>query len=552
MSISSVTQLSLKKNLLPTVDSWCGSVNFFRLYGAQLKFLIPGDVWRETTECFIRFMPMLSPSLTPYKAKVRHFVVPLRLVEPDLTELIITGSKDGVVSENEIPQFPDICSLLDSDVSYYVHKDSILHVIFGLPIGYEFDNSESISSLPRLYWLKAYCRIWWDYYRDENVKDFVLSPISSDDDDYKYTVGDDFEDFFDYVAHYAHNLRCLPICLPKDYIFGSLPWQLKGTQPTLNFGTDVSLHWANTLQYIPQNNNLIGFSPAAGQSGQGAQNGLARYGATMTSGFDNLNNNIQTFLDNIDGTLDSATLNADKLRDLLAQTRILERLARTGSRYTEYLRGNFGVSPADGTLQRAVYLGGYKQDILTTEVLQTGTGDTPVGTMRGHGISNARNTMAPYFVKEFSLFFTTFEIEPQIQYTQGISRELTYKSRWEFFNPSFQHLSEQEVRNGEVYISNDGKNDETFGFRGMYDELRSGKRRYFGSMLTDLAYWNSAIQFRQRPNLNGYWLNGTNYSADFLRPFGLRGEGDGNPVIVDLYCRNTPLRPIVKEGIPLI
>lgn len=551
MSLNQVGALSLKKNLMPTVDSWCGTVNFFRLYGAQTKFLIPGDIWREDVECFIRLQPMLTPSLTPMKAKVRHFVVPLRLVEPELAELIITGSRDGVLAEDTIPQFPSIFEnvILDEDLEFTVHKDSILHVVFGVPAKKYDDSIIDSASAPRLYWLKAYLRIWWDYYRDENVP-VVLKTISNGDYIEEY---DDFDTLFEWVSQNCHNLRCLPVCLPKDYFGGVLPWQLKGQQPVLNIGNDfTTLHWKGiTEENLPNSQTVAGFYAGADNTFRNAHEGLSTINANGGLG-SNINASVQTFLDNIDVELQNLTINADDLRDMLAQTRILERLARTGSRYTEYLRANFGTSPADGTLQRAVYLGGFKQDILTTEVLQTGVGDTPVGTMRGHGISNAKNRMRPYVCKEFSLFFTTFEVEPQIQYTQGVSRELTYKSRFEFFNPSFQHLSEQEVRNGEVYFASDGENDETFGFRGIYDEFRTGKRRYFGEMLNSMAQWNQAITFSERPEFNGAFIDGTSYSSDFLRPFGLLSEDDGNPVIVDLYCRNTPLRPIIKEAIPMI
>lgn len=550
------------RSKIPSRDRWCGTVDFFRLYGAQCRFLLPGDIWKEVVNCFIRLNPMLTPSLTPMTATIRWFFVPLRLVEPD-TELVITGSKDGKLSEETLPVFDHIMSKIsiahegtyDDGNAIYVNPDSILHVIFEVPAG-EYNHNDGpvmndvdVNCLPRLYWLKAYCRIWWDYYRDENLS-VTLTTTPHPDDDYQATavsfqVGDDFDAFFDFVAKHCNSLRCLPTCLGKDYFTSSLPWQLKGVAPTISFTlTDNTLNFTGFDSDFTLSNGFgAGFSTSAtpGLSGSGVE---GKETNTKTS--------INEFLSRVQfGGSTSFSVDASNMRDMFAETRVFERAARTGSRYIEYLRANFGIAPDDGTLQRAQYLGGFKQPVLTTEVLQTGVGDTPVGTMRGHGISNATNGMKAFINKEFGMLFAMFEIRPRVQYTQGIRRELTYASRFDFFNPSFQRLSEQEVRKGEIFFYDDGKNDETFGFQGMYNELRSGKERFFGEMLNTQAQWNQAIKFNSRPSLNGAFIKGTNYASSWLRPFGLSGETETTkPVIVDLYFTNSPYRPMVKNPVP--
>lgn len=555
---SGVTRFRSK---IPSRDRWCGTVDFFRVYGAQCRFLLPGDIWKEDANCFIRLNPMLTPSLTPMTATIRWFFVPLRLVESN-TELVITGSKDGKLSEETLPSFAHIFSEITSaEITYddgnaiFVNPDSIAHVIFEVPAG-EYSNSEGgvlngdDASLPRLYWLKAYCRIWWDYYRDENLS-ITLTTTPHPDENYQapvftYQITDDFDSFFDFVAKHVHSLRCLPTLLGKDYFTSSLPWQLKGVAPTISFTlTDNTLNFTGFDEGFTLSNSIgeAGFNMTS-TPGMGAPGAEGKEANTKAS--------INEFLSRVQfGGATSFSVDASNMRDMFAETRVFERAARTGSRYIEYLRANFGIAPDDGTLQRAQYLGGFKQPILTTEVLQTGVGDTPVGTMRGHGVSNATNSMKVFINKEFGMLFTMFEIRPRIQYTQGVRRELTYASRFDFFNPSFQRLSEQEVRKGEIFFADDGKNDETFGFQGMYSELRSGKERFFGEMLDTQAQWNQAIKFATRPSLNGAFINGTNYASSWLRPFGLSGETETTkPVIVDLYFTNSPYRPMVKNPVP--
>ena len=68
------------------------NARFYERIPVFKHFVMPGDVWRIGGDALVRFMPMLSPTMTGNKLKVRYFFVPLRLLEED-TEIIITGSK---------------------------------------------------------------------------------------------------------------------------------------------------------------------------------------------------------------------------------------------------------------------------------------------------------------------------------------------------------------------------------------------------------------------------------------------------------------------------
>lgn len=245
-----------------------------------------------------------------------------------------------------------------------------------------------------------------------------------------------------------------------------------------------------------------------------------------------------------------------QLRELGAQTRVFERLARCGSRYTEYLRANFGIAPADDTLQRAQYLGGFKTRIVTTEVVQTaGAGDNPVGTLRGHGITHGTSVMRPYMAKEIGIIFGLLDVKPETIYAQGVDRELTYRSRFDFLNPSFQHLSEQEVRKGEVFFGTDVDsngdlvNGKTWGFQPYAQELRTGIKHVVGDMRDSLSYWNQALIMTNRPSLNIAFMNAKNHTASYNRPFAVSGSS-AYPLIVDFGGVIEAYRPLVKNGTP--
>lgn len=486
--------------------------DYGKLIPIMAKFCLPGDVWRCGADILARYQPMLSPSFTRSWIKVRYFFVPLRLIEPDF-EKVVTGSENGEL----LPTLPTLKNFTNDVSSASVSKNSFWDYL-GIPTGKNFKTfSDSDKSfLPAQYWSKAYSRIWWDYFRDEN-----LNPT-------RYRV---FEEFYtNRVSFYFTD--CESVYLPKDYFTSSLPWQLKGVAPTFSITSSLNFDNAVTPESnISQLNNVF-------------------YGTNGTSNFltGPNENALKEALNK--GQVVGSSFSASDLRAMFAQTRVFERLARCGSRYTEYLRANFNVSPSDGTLQRAQYLGGFKQPIVCTEIAQTAKdGENAVGTLRGKGISSGSGGIKPYVAKEFGVIFGLLTVMPEISYSQGISREYTYKERFDFFNPSFQNLSEQEVRNAELYVFNDGRNNKPFGYQGYYNELRVSHNLNTSEMRDTLAFWNQGLHFTSRPNLNSTFLNSNTYNDanSFHKPFSVR---DKPPVILDCMNLLDVYRPMVRRPVP--
>lgn len=519
---------------------------FHELIPVLKRFVLPGDVWRIGGDVLVRFHPMLSPTLTPNTFRVRYFFVPLRLVEKD-TDLIITGSQDGHLYSGTLPTFKNIFD--DADKGTYANAYKVAKWSLWDYMGIQTGDYESIKTdecLPAQYWTSAYFRIMWDYYMDENL-------------DGNRIGFNDFDSYLAIINKQAGMVTPYYSSLAKDYFTSSLPWQLKGTAPTINVtgsGTWTP-NYNVDLFGDPMASATQGATPTpvyegpdySKPSGYEYVLGTNPYSATQAAG---LNTHLENILNNPQSVaITGLGFNGDDLRTMMAQTRIFERLARTGSRYTEYLHANFGVAPADGTLQRAQYLGGWKVPIVTTEVLQTAQDSTnPVGTMRGHGITRGGNRIGTFYAKEFGVLFGLAEIRPQVEYTTGIPRELSYKRRFDFFNPSFQHLSEQEVRNGELFISfTDGLNDNTFGFQAYANELRSAHDETVGDLRDSLAYWTQSLQFSSRPNLNYAFILGLTHLAAFNKPFVVNGAS-ARPCIVQFRNNLDVYRPMVRYATP--
>lgn len=500
--------------------------DYGKLIPIMAKFCLPGDVWRCGADILARYQPMLSPSFTRSWIKMRYFFVPLRLIEPDF-EKVVTGSTDGKL----VTSIPVLSNFTEGVKDPVVRKNSFWDYL-GIPcMDYSTLKDTDKSFLPAKYWEKAYARIFWDYFRDEN-----------------YSTEDDFDDFFTQRHIYGDYLSsCATTLLPKDYFTSSLPWQLKGVAPTFSITPTGFADFSNAMVDNQEGYELVSDSNLSlyrinnqWDLGAGSNVSTAKNNAVY----------LKNALNSNELKLNDVSFNASDLRTMFAQTRVFERLSRCGSRYIEYLRANFNVSPSDGTLQRAQYLGGFKQPIVCTEIAQTAQdGDNAVGTLRGKGISSGGGSIKPYVIKEFGVIFGLLTVMPEISYSQGIPREYTYKERFDFFNPSFQNLSEQEVRNAELFVSNDGKNSTPFGYQGYYNELRISHNLNTSEMRDTLAFWNQGLHFTARPNLGSHFLESISYNDanSFHKPFSVT---DKPPIIIDCMNLLDVYRPMVRRPVP--
>lgn len=551
------TGTKVYRNYFPIKFGWQCDCKYGHLYPCFRKIMYPGDVFKIHADLLIRYQPMLTPPMNDCVATVRFAFVPLRLIEEN-TELVITGSKDGKLYTETLPVFDSVFKNLDI-VNYpdTTAKHSLFDVLYGIPAGLKLTSNlltklEADKASPAAYFAKAYFRFWWDFYRDENLYG-----------------QNDFETFWQGKRTHLHTDDGMNVSLKKDRITSALPWQLKATAaPTIDIVSTGSItpnygdFYADVYGQTGDTGGIINGLNSAGMSSTlpGYSRKIDGQGQTIQMTAEEVaaqNKLITDYLNQTQPvTIQNLGVSGAQIRDVMAETRIFERLARCGSRYTEYLHANFGIAPVDGTLQRAQYLGGFKTRIVTTEVIQTAAdGQNPVGTLRGHGITHGTSTIKPFMAKEIGVIIGVLDIKPETIYAQGVDRELTARTRFDFLNPSFQHLSEQEVRKGEVYFDIDTDssgnlvNGQTWGFQPYAQELRTGVKHVVGDMRDSLAYWNQSLILSSRPSLNNAFIDAGNHTTSFNRPFAVSGA-NAFPMIVDFGGVIEAYRPLVKNGTP--
>lgn len=429
--------------------------------------VVPGDIFHIGNQAVLRFQPLVAPIMHEISMIVHYFFVPYRLLWPTekvwsgnppdrvLTvtgwESYITGGKDGADAQS-VPEWEPTSTAIGTLWDY-----------FGFPTSVDPDGLYPVD-FPR----RAYNFVWNEYYRDQDIQE----EIEWDNEAVKLTAWE------------------------KDYFTTARPWQQKGTAPALpisgtTFADFTTAIGTGTGPRTVQVNATTGINLTAG----GGAYDVALLGA--------LNKNVVDLAA-------ATTFDVADLRNAFQIQKWLERNARAGTRYTEFLGGHFGVSPRDERLDRPEYIGGSRTPVIISEVLQTSEdGTTPQGNLAGHGIAVSDSYCGRYRVLEYGLILGIMKVVPRPAYSQGIDRQWIKKSKYDFYFPEFANLSEQEVYKGEVCVvdADASHNASVFGFQGRYNEMRFKMNKICGQMRTVYDYWHLSRQFDATSTLTAPVLN---------------------------------------------
>ena len=88
----------------------------------------------------------------------------------------------------------------------------------------------------------------------------------------------------------------------------------------------------------------------------------------------------------------TSSVTVNDLRFSFQLQKQLERMARGGTRYIEYVQAAFGVTSPDSRLQRSEYLGGSRNPLSVQQVAQTAasTEDSPLAQLGAYSLSAGR------------------------------------------------------------------------------------------------------------------------------------------------------------------
>lgn len=450
------------------------SLSNYKLLSCDMGELVPigltevlaGDSIQMSTSALVRAAPLLAPVMHPVHVNIHHWFVPHRLVWEDWEDFI-TGGPDGLNAS----VFPTITvnNLATGTLGDYL----------GVPTGVASDRA--VSALP----YRGYALIYNEWYRDQDL----TTPLTID-----LTSGPDT----------TTNTALQTAAWEKDYFTSARPWEQKGPAITIPIGTTAPILG---LGVVSGNTAGVGATGVATTAAGDISAASPSFGSgdqwiMLSSGA----GNAPTVRPQVFADLSSASaVTVNVLREALALQRYEEARARYGSRYTEYLR-YLGVTSSDARLQRPEYLGGGKNTIQFSEVLQTAEGSDPVGEMRGHGISATRSNRFRRFFEEHGYIFSFCTVRPKAMYGNGLFRHWNRRTKEDFWQKELQHIGQQEVLNKEVYMAHTSP-DGVFGYQDRYDEYRRQESTVSGEFRSPvLNFWHMARIFSSNPALNNAFV----------------------------------------------
>lgn len=429
-----------------------------KLVPVGIQEVLPGDTFNHQTSALIRVSPLVAPVMHPVQVRIHHFYVPNRIMW-DGWEEFITGGKDGTNS--------------DTPPRILIPTDSIGRISDYMGISPPADSSIAVNALP----MRAYNKIFNEFYRDEDL----VAERHQDDNT---------------LANIAWS---------KDYFTTARPWPQKGPAVTIPLGERAP---------------VTGIGIEASGTSDSTNKSVWETGKDQLSTYDHAfaasstSKHLYAEKDptasgrpNIYADLSAAeAVSITDFRKAFALQRYQEARAMYGSRYSEYLR-YIGVRSSDARLQKPEYLGGGKQTISFSEVLQTtddaeGSHARPLGSMAGHGIAALRSNRYRRYFEEHGFVISLMSVRPRSIYSDGLNRLWSREDKEDYYTKELEQIGQQEIYNRELFANGTNEDDTVFGYQDRYAEYKHTPSTIAGDFRDTLNYWHMSREFTSHPTLN--------------------------------------------------
>lgn len=551
-------QVDIQRSTFDRSSGHKTTFNAGKLVPIYVDEVLPGDTFEMKTSTIIRGSTPIFPVMDNANLDIYFFFVPNRLVWDHWKEFNgeNTTSKWEQTVEYSIPQ---MAPPLSTDKIKEGWERGTLADYMGIPTqvgpGASQTNPQyTVNHLP----FRAYCLIWNEWFRDQNLQDPVLIDTGDAQTNGRHLIPEGNSITFENQAA-LQGANLLPVNKYFDYFTGALPEPQKGpdvllplgnTAPVITMTTDItgvtgsspSLRFASNTPINSQANLVI--TPTG--SGKGTLN-------HTTANVDILNGNLipaNLYANLAEAT--SATIN--ELRLAFQLQKLYERDARGGTRYIEIIKSHFGVTSPDARLQRPEYLGGERIPINIDQVIQTsGTmqGTTPQGNTGAYSLTGNQGSYFKHSFVEHGYVLGLACVRTEHTYQQGLEKIWNRKNRFDFYWPALANIGEQAILNKEIYLQAIKEvNEQAFGYQEAWAEYRYKPSRVssaFRGNVGALDAWHYADYYDELPKLSAEWVQETYKNVD--RTLAVQSTLE-DQYIADFWFKCKCTRPMPIYSIP--
>lgn len=534
-NFSSVPNINISRSKFTARYHHKTSFNMGKLIPFDVIEVLPGDTFKLKMNEVCRISSaLIRPIMDNLFLDVDYFFVPNRLSMDKWAEVMGENTKGYWVPETEqkvyTHQFGEV-------------KEGSIPDYMGLPLG-NYNNTAgfhypTVSLLP----FNAYALIWNEYFRDQNNQAPVQLLSSSKGSPTCKPWS---------PTNYC-NAYPAPVCKLHDYFTSALPAPQKGEAVKFSLVEDVPVtNGDGTVRFSPK---LFSNSDVTANqlfiSGSVPTNDGNLYHMSSTLSGAGTDNPVQMSL--IAKTSEIPVANVNDLRFAFQLQKMLEKDARGGTRYREYLQSHFGVTSPDSRMQVPEFLGGARLPISIEQVEQTtsGEGEDTLGKVGAYSLSGGKSGFTKGFV-EHGFVIGVLCVRQHHTYQQGIEKFWTRKKRTDFYDPVFANIGEQPIYQKELFWDAASKNDtEVFGYQEAWAEYRYKPSRISGELRStatnSMDIWHLGDNYANAPILGEQFLSET---TEYLDRVLAVPSTTANQFIIDIYTENEMIRPMPVYSVP--
>lgn len=595
--------------------------------------VLPGDIFNIDCNTLIRLATPAAATMENPVYDIHFYYIPNRILW-DKWKMLMGESKTAGY-QDIIKKVP----ILDYSNISDTHREKIIFNKndFASYLGFPSKDMRYIGIPINSLYFKAYCQVWNDYYRDQNLQN-EIDNTNLNNNDSNINVSNYINSHWETDKIYQLGKGLAPVSKLPDYFTTCLPWPQKGESlsigslPLQNLQVDIKKTLPVNFFNFPNENDFIVHDPDSNgrEKNRGAAN-LGKYyshvGMTRTArnggvatGFrdlptnSNLNssyfmglysesgiinknsglmptkNNVGSYSpidtnnnefwevgaytrENVKNAGDivlkegaQAGYNINDLRLTIALQHMLELDARGGTRYTEILLNHFGISASNARLDRAEFIGGFRDNINISNVVQSSSGvqNSPLGVLGGVSVTSGTTPRKiEYAAEEHGIIMGFVIVRPQLTYWQGLDKKFTRVERFDYYDPLLANIGEQPVWKYELYLSGNRENNtnmQIFGFNEAWADYRYAKNRLSGELLPNSSsdtglsslyvyteYYNNA------PTLNAAWMisdPNTIGNTLYFNYTGNKSEYGSSQFLADFYFNVQVSRKMPVYSIP--
>lgn len=514
------------------------------LYPCYLQEIYPGDTFSCKANIVTRLTSTyLRPVMDNLFLDMYFFFVPSRLCYDKWQEVFGENRESAWAQQEEV--------LVPTATSGTIASKSVGDYL-GLPVG---TIPAGVNILP----FRAFALIYDEWFRDENLCEPMLVQKGKRTTSEKYNNNDWGP------GNYFGKLP--KVAKFHDLFTSSLPSTQKGKDVTVPLGNlakvmpigspynqnDVAkyfFHWEKGRLGLemdtPNDVELGAVQSIASTNYHAVEHSTAGSFAGTTNGINGWN--LYADLAHAEGGL-----NVPEIRYAFQLQKILERSARAGTRYTEYILSAFGVQSPDSRLQRPEYLGGKRMPLSVQQAVQSVRGaDNELGALGGFSLSNNVCGYSKGFV-EHGFVVGVMCIRQHHTYQQGIPKMFQRHSRFDYYDPILANISEQPVFRSEIFVDDTSValDDTVFGYQEAWYDLRSRPSTIAGDMRsassTSLDIWHYGDDYSVAPTLSQAFIEETPAFVD--RTIAVKSTAL-DQFIFDIYYQQSAVRCLPTYSIP--